>query len=372
MSNKKHFLLSASLAAVLTACSSDELAEPARQDAISFRISADRTSRAAGISSNTNLPDAFKVWAVSVNGESVKPYLNGDVYRRSGMTYTGGQYWPAEGTLNLYAIANDQGNFSWPNGSNPSISQFTVNPDVRQQTDLLYSVKLNQSRPTDGSPISINFRHALAQIVFQACNVNSQIHVDIEGIRICNAYAKGSYAYPSESTDADIEGETTHGKWSMLENISQWSVEFPTVELSGNPLPTYTSLTSDDASLAMLLIPQSTQAWEPSTLSTPGDSQDSYLMVKCKIWNCLEDRRVNKNTDVVLWPRNGGDAAWVAIPCSFRWEEGKRYIYRLTFGKGNGGYNPDPEGPDPDPVLTPIEINLSVDEFVDVMADKEI
>ena len=366
MRNTRNFLALLPLAAMLAACSSDEQAEPTPSEAITFAVTAERHSRAAEISSNTNLPPAFKVWATVSNESGVKPYLNGDIYRRNGSTYTGGQYWP-DGTLDIYAIANDQGNFSWPGGGTPGISQFVVNDDVRKQTDLMYSVKLGQSRPADGSPVPINFRHALAQIVFQACNVNPSIHIDIEGVKICNIYGKGNYAYPGETTGYGDENPASHGNWSMLENLSQWSVEFPAVELSGNPLPAYTSLTSDDTTLAMLLIPQSTQAWDPLSESAPGNTTDSYLMVKCKIWNCLEDRRVKKDTDVVLWPRNGGEASWVAIPCSFNWEEGKRYVYRLMFGKGSGGYNPDPDGPDPDPVLTPISIDLSVDEFVRIL-----
>ena len=67
--------------------------------------------------------------------------------------------------------------------------------------------------------------------------------------------------------------------------------------------------------------------------------------------------------DVYLWGA-ANTPKKLAIPVAFNWEQGKKYIYTLVFGEGNGGYEPDPEDPTPDPVLVPITFTVTVDDFV--------
>ena len=50
------------------------------------------------------------------------------------------------------------------------------------------------------------------------------------------------------------------------------------------------------------------------------------------------------------------------------WKQGKRYIYTLIFGEG-GGFNPDPDPENPEPVLVPITFDVTVDEFVEYSQD---
>ena len=75
--------------------------------------------------------------------------------------------------------------------------------------------------------------------------------------------------------------------------------------------------------------------------------------------------------DVCLWGKQDEEGAWttkeLAIPVAFDWQQGKKYVYTLVFGEGNGGYDPDPEPDpdpeDPDPVLVPITFEITVDDF---------
>ncbi|MDY5118466.1 MAG: hypothetical protein SPE65_00585, partial [Muribaculaceae bacterium] len=74
---------------------------------------------------------------------------------------------------------------------------------------------------------------------------------------------------------------------------------------------------------------------------------------------------VNKTTDLVLYD---GEIA-VKMPDNTVWEQGKRYVYTFVFTTdGNGGSDPSTG----DPVLTPITLDVTVDDFVDGNADKDV
>jgi hypothetical protein len=50
------------------------------------------------------------------------------------------------------------------------------------------------------------------------------------------------------------------------------------------------------------------------------------------------------------------------------WKQGKRYVYTLIFGEG-GGFNPDPDPENPEPVLVPITFDVTVDNFAEYSQD---
>ena len=121
---------------------------------------------------------------------------------------------------------------------------------------------------------------------------------------------------------------------------------------------------------AMLLLPQETTAWDPETYPLPGTGNTgSYLLVDCAIFN-VAGTDYAEGDDVCLWGEPQG-SGWttkeLAIPVAFDWQQGKKYVYTLVFGEGNGGYDPDPEPDpdpeDPDPVLVPITFEITVDDF---------
>ena len=74
-----------------------------------------------------------------------------------------------------------------------------------------------------------------------------------------------------------------------------------------------------------------------------------------------------KFASVPLWGTKTGSTYTskpiaVPIPASTEWEDGLRYVYTFNFTKtGTGGVDPGTG----DKVLTPIELTVSVDDFVD-------
>lgn len=85
----------------------------------------------------------------------------------------------------------------------------------------------------------------------------------------------------------------------------------------------------------------------------------AYLALKCNIWNVAAgDGGVEKT--ISLWD---GSDKYIAVLLdeNTKWEQGKRYVYTFVFTKdGNGGI--DPNGNE---VLTPIKLQVTVDDFVD-------
>lgn len=379
----------------MASCSQDETIGINHDgDEITFNVVANNATRAADVYCNQNLPGGFYVSAISDG----KTYIDKDYVTGSNGNWTntsGTRYWP-ETAVDFYAHVNGGDAYKWNNGS-PKFEGFTVNNTVGSQVDLLYAVKKNQSK-TNGT-VNLNFRHALSQIVFQAKNTNANLYVEIAGVSVANVGGTNTFTFPSADTETNIEhknydtdgdgvyetGEfgninynASWGSWAALtQGTEQYNVDFPKTPVPGtNTLVALTTKNEDGKeynSNAMLLLPQKTTAWDPEANPLPGATGNtgSYLLVDCAIFNVAGDDYADG--DVCLWGKLQ-EGAWttkeLAIPVAFDWQQGKKYVYTLVFGEGNGGYDPDPDPDpdpeDPDPVLVPITFEIEVDEFVPV------
>lgn len=376
----------------MASCSQDETIGINHDgDEITFNVVTNNATRAADVFCNQNLPGGFYVSAISDG----KTYIDKDHVTGSNGNWTnqsGTRYWP-ETAVDFYAHVNGGDAYKWNNGS-PKFEGFTVNNTVGSQVDLLYAVKKNQSK-TNGT-VNLNFRHALSQIVFQAKNTNENLYVVIAGVSVANVGGTNTFTFPSVNTETNIDhpetgpgddgvyeddefGGITHdaswGTWEALTSgTEKYAVTFGETPVRGNntlvSLTTKNDPSKEYNSNAMLLLPQETTAWDPETNPLPGAAGNtgSYLLVDCAIFNVAGDDYTDG--DVCLWGELQG-SEWttkeLAIPVAFDWEQGKKYVYTLVFGEGNGGYDPDPDPDpdpeDPDPVLVPITFEIFVDEF---------
>ena len=380
---KKSFLLGTLMVSMLAACSQDEVIS-FNQDEISYGAVTGKQTRAANNYCNNALPAAFNVWAkhISEDKTTQKDFILGDVISNNDGVWTNSvtRYWPNSGTLDFYAHVNAGNCFNWNNGA-PTINDFTIGTDASQQKDLLYAVKKEQSRQ-DGK-VTLNFRHALSQVVFKAKNTNEKLHVEIEGITVGNINSKGTYTYPTEATDNNYVDHTgtgvgvypTNGQgiWTSSDAIN-YSVIFTPVKLDGDgnvyslTNPEDESDKGDKLKNTLMLLPQMQTAWDPHTPAT--SFIGSFFFVKCKIYNVAGDQFDQAN-DVLLWgDATTGAAKEIAIPVTINWEQGKKYIYTFVFSNGNGGYIPDPN--DPQPALAHISFDVTVDDFFPVENDADM
>lgn len=367
-------IVPALLALAAVSCTKSEVLET-NSGEIRFNVVANKATKAADVYCNKNMPGEFMVYAVSDG----KTYIDGDRIVRTGSDWenqSGVRYWP-ETAVDFYAHVNAGTNFIWSTESAPTIKDFTPNPTVADQLDLLYAVKTAQNKKS--TPVELNFRHALSQIVFNAKNTNENLYVEIKGVKIVNVGGTNTFTYPTTDTDSKFESHdgtgalpsTGAGSWAVLTSgASSYEVDFNAVPVVGNSTVVDLTTANDSGkefnSQAMLLLPQTTTAWVPSKDSnTPSENNTgSYFLIDCAIWNVADGTAVDKDTDVQLWGE-GGNTKELSIPVAFTWEQGKKYIYTLVFGQGNGGYDPDPDpdDPDPKPVLVPIDFTVSVDDF---------
>lgn len=77
---KTKYLFGAAAALMMAACSQDELVS-VKQDGIAYSVTASKQTRAADSYCNNALPESFKVWARTTDGNL---YINGDVIKNEG------------------------------------------------------------------------------------------------------------------------------------------------------------------------------------------------------------------------------------------------------------------------------------------------
>jgi hypothetical protein len=366
---KCNLIILASLAATLTACSNDELID-AKQDPITFHVSTENMTRATGVMDNNNFKE-FTLYAdykatSTDNTTTTLTFLNGCTveYKDSKWALTDGDiYWPASGTLDFYAVANnDKDSYNYSNGTRTVTHK--VAETVANQTDLLYAVTTGQTKTTNSTAgVSLHFRHALSQIAFQAKCTNDHLKIEISEVLLYGVKGEGTLTLPEETTTQDFTAtiETSNSK-----TIGTWvpSTTASVTEYKITGLSTTLTKSSDDAtSLSdnrMLLIPQTTTALAANTAIA--NATGSYLGLKCKIYNYQDDSNI-----VPLYPTSGTDAAYVYIPAKFEWKPGHKYVYTFVFGgTTTGGYDKDGKS-----VLTPITYSVDVNDFLTITGNQD-
>ena len=380
----KKVLLGTLAVLTLAACSKDEVVQQNPNDAISFSATTGKAiSRAIDGYCNNSLPDDFQVWAAAQG----KVYFENQKYKDVSGTYKPAddvsRYWPESGTVDFFATKNENGTtttFTTTGSTSLAFAGFAVNGTVSAQKDFIYAVKKGASKGSTGTT-TLNFRHALSQIEFQAQNLNSKIFVKIDGVSVKQVYSVGDFSVNVETAnnyeDTDHEFGTTpvdpdprvgRCKWENQGTKTSYDVTFDLTTVSSSA----TSLTVTDESgkeyngNTMYLLPQTLTAWNKSVAAADPSQTNSYFIVNALIYN-MPTPSSTPEEQVVVWGDNSS-GSWktkpiaIPVPASTTWEDGKRYVYTFVFTTtGNGGYDPTTN----DPVLTPITLKVTVDDFVD-------
>lgn len=420
----KHLLLTASVMALFSSCSNDELVSESTShgDAIAFSVTTTNATRAADYWCNNQLPKYFEVSAM-YNKAS---YFNGDVYTAESNKYINAdgidRYWPAVSEslpLNVYAykvkadgtdaIGSEFATFSWPDNWTVANAAPTITYDMSEkkaaadQHDLLYAYTQVKEKPGFGKTAPINFRHALSQIVFYAKCENTKVYVEIEEIALVNAAKKGVFTLPTGTnvTDDYLIDHTQAGT-AKSDGLGTWALEYDNSNeyygyvascKDGNNLKiigsTLTNLTDNtnandkhtEITQSLLVLPQTkysdtnnnnvakyvpyTDEGGTKTYKKLSEVGGACIAIKCRIRN-IAGSTVADN-DVYLWgsapTESSTGAEYLVVPVDFTWEQGKKYIYNINFSKtGHGGYDPD-NGKE---VLVPIQLDVKVDDFAKV------
>ena len=396
----------------LAACSKDEVVQQNPNDAISFSVVTNKAvSRANDGYCNKDLPKSFDVWAKQGSGATAKNYFEKLTYTKpdAGTSWVSEvyRYWPESGSLDFFAALNYNGNVAWshtttyadpipavdpdlavPPTSPLKIEGYTVQDNTEDQKDFIYAVKMNADKPAYGTPAKLNFRHALSQIEFMAKNLNTNIHVEVVGVSVKNVKNKGDFYFPETTTaTAADEGFVDHnngtdatwatrgkGVWYNLSGSASYVMQTTdgdsyvakqvpyhatnVVDLTTQNITTPNA--KEYSNETLYAMPQTVDVWDGTGKPSAADAaKKAYFVLTCKIWNVANGTSVDTDNDVVLWGAAGHKEIAVCIPAGTVWEQGKRYVYTFTFTTtGNGGIDEDGN-----PVLTPIELSVTVDDF---------
>ena len=375
---KSKYLAVALSAVALTACNNDEVMEVNQGRGISFQVATEASTRAQATTTSTI--DEFMVWGFTQE-EPAKTLMEELSVSKSGSewTYDGTIFWPAA-PVDFYSISPEptsgkvsEGTVSIASNAQ-TITGFTVNKDQSKQVDLLYAVNKGETKAShEASPVSINFRHALSQIVFKAKNTNKNLKVIIKSVKIANIKKVGDFTYPKETTKGPVDANgniteeddkttnisdtDTQGSWAVSEQLEGFTAGV--TELTLNGVQDAKDLTTTDEGVytgALFMIPQELTAWNPQTEGCEA-SDDVYFLLNCQILS-------GTNKDVQVWPEDAEKTfAEIAVPANtITWEQGKKYVYTFIFGEG-AGYEPG-DKPNPDPTLVGIDFKVTVDEFI--------
>lgn len=404
----KKVVIGAMAVLALTACSNEEVIQTNEQNQeISFSaVTGKSLSRAKDGYCNNATPATFQVAAAyTTDGSAYAQYFINDGYKKSvedtdpgyanhkNYVATGSvRYWPELGDatdtkkLKFFAYLNAAPTWvtTAPDAYQAMKADFTVADQVADQVDFIYAVEEAKEKPSAGQ-LAINFRHALSQIEFRAKNANNKIHVIVDGVKVVNVKNRGTFTMKDATTNnfadhttgenfgtADTDSRVGRGQWTGQSGTASYEITTASkVALDGTAQDLTAETGKEYTSRSMYLLPQTLTPWSTGTASA---STDSYFLLKALIYNIADEGgTVNTGTDVVLWgDKTSGswETKYIAIPvpASTTWEDGKRYVYTFVFTTdGNGGSDPD-TGKE---VLTPIKLEITVDDFVDV-ANKDV
>lgn len=379
---KKHLVLGALAVLALAACTKSEVVELNKGNEISLTaVTGKNLTKAADGYCNSAMPNDFAVWAATDG----KKYFEAQTYTRDGSTNTyksaSHRYWP-ENAVDFFAAKNYGGSatLTATDPTSLAVADYTVPTTVADQKDFIYAVTKGATKA--GGAASLNFRHALSQIEFQAKNQNAGIHVEISEVTIKHVCSKGNFSvnaattgnYENHTHDVTAENPTREGRcsWTLpspltTTDCADYTISFsPAVDVKNNGSADLSVIdaTGEYNARTMYLIPQTVaNIWNGSGQPT---SEQAYFLINAIIYN-VAGSEVDKSKDVVLWGTKTGSTYTskpiaVPLPTTTIWEDGLRYVYTFNFTTtGTGGVDPGTG----DPVLTPITLSVTVDDFVD-------
>lgn len=328
--------LCAAAALTLASCSNDETVEVAQQKGISFRAVTGLNTRASEVTT-ANL-SALKVTAFWDKNNNKYDGFDTEVYYvKDGGVFNSAdsKFWPKDENevLSFTAFSDNwTGTKTITDKNTISVGGVAINADVDMQADMVYVTGVTGTKAAnETSGVALLLEHALSQIQISAKSDNKVYTYQVKGIRIANV-------------DGEADFDVVAGKWSNNgANDQVYKVEYNTpITLNGDAKSIMKAESNN-----LMLLPQAgvnntgTTAWDVKA-DKENANKGTYISVLLRITKTADNSNV--------YPAEGADTyGWAAVPASFTWEKGNKYVYTLDFTNGAGRVDPVDPGTEVDP-----------------------
>ena len=203
---------------------------------------------------------------------------------------------------------------------------------AKQETVLPYSMVTSMKDSKASGSRSIP-DEAFAQVSIRIRNQMPDLHLTVEGIRLCNVHLSGTYHFATEEQAPYWETDTTQ---SII-----------VLETGHLPIdPNEEAVFPQEGSIPF--IPQSAKAWNPTIL--PQHSEGCYLLLNCKVSN-----------EVTIWGDEKGNSAEAAIPLSVHLQSNQPSVIVLALAPNCPWFSI--QGSSPQPLFVPITFDVSVEDW---------
>ncbi|RRD92887.1 fimbrillin family protein [Bacteroides heparinolyticus] len=320
MKTMKHLFLAGLALVALASCSRDETTGVDMTDAIGFRTSLGKATRAATTLANMG---SFNVTAVPASG-GANYFTDLAVTDGGGGTWNTASvyYWP-EGSLNFTAYAPASiSSLVAIDRTAQKITGFEVAATVASQKDVVAAFNSGGKADYGTSGVPMNFKHILSQVEVKAKCSNANLRVQVVGVKLGAINSKGDFAFPQTATVSSYS--VPRANWTGLSTPKDYGVETgAAVTLTG---AAQRIMPGDDN---FMMIPQDLEAYNAS--SAPSGS---YIAVLCRM-----DMDNGSGNYTPLYPTAATGYAYMAVGIGTEWLPGKKYVYTLEFGGATGGGN---------------------------------
>lgn len=336
----KKSLFFAAAALALASCSQDEVLEVNQGQAISFRPIVNNITRAysAGPITSFDTGDKFNVYADF--GSAM--YFQDDFTRGSspedGFWSAAKYYWPNDISATKPMTFTAVFGGTQTAGTAGEVADFTPTAAAASQVDLLLAQHVSKAKET---PVTLNFRHALSQIIVKVANTEANFKITVSGVRVGYVAQTGTLTYTGDATDTKETGAKNatliaQDDWANTAATSANENKYDqtvSATLTGK-VTTATALTDYNP---WLLLPQDlkdaddkyvTTATTASVASADPDLAGSYIALKMTV----ENWNGTAVTGTVV------SEQWCYWPIDTEWLPGHKYTY--TVNAGSGGYQP--------------------------------
>ena len=204
-------------------------------------------TRGVPVESETDFEEVCNSFHVTAYTEDGKLFMDNEEISKSGNVWSSEEtfFWPAEGALDFYAYAQ----YSTPtinNGDKEITFDYTVPDAATAQPDIMFA-HTTRSKDT-GSPVKLDFNHALAAVKFVAKDVTN---CTVRSITLKNLYGEGSCTYTY-----DTETETATFVWTREGDKKDFSQEFEVNLTDNDGKKTTQPITDENEATTFMLIPQ--------------------------------------------------------------------------------------------------------------------